>query len=507
MRRDRLHLSYDRCRRGFRAARLVALVLLPACAVTPAPGGTAMPDTPAAGSLAEWIRIYNLGSADSSRAFAARAYAASELADRPAEAIARGQQLWRMNYGQMRVVRVDSSAPFAIEATVHEGLTEAYGKVFVEVDSSPPHGITGVWLIPFVEAPADAPRPAPMTDQELAEALGGYTRRLVEHDVLSGAVLVARRGRPVFAQAFGMAQRDPPTPNTLDTRFELASLSKLFTAVAVGQLVDRGRLAFDTPVSTVLPDYPRIDIARQITVAHLLTHTSGLPDFYRNGKFRRYEDSLRTLNDFWVMFANDSLWSMPGARYDYSNSNYIVLGSIVERLTGLSFEEYVTRNVFGPSGMTRTCYCEVGADNRATPYSRYTAGFGPTRRSVPDRWVEVPSGARRPGAPAGGGISTVGDLARFATALLELRLLSDTMTTRVLTPRVRMDDGGSRGFGFEVYDRGATRFVGHGGNFWGTMTQIDIYPAQHVVVVILSNNDASGGEAVRRWTRRILAAP
>jgi CubicO group peptidase (beta-lactamase class C family) len=457
--------------------------------------------------LHEWLRIYNLGSADSSRAFAARAYAASELAARPAEAIARGQQIWRMNYGQMRIVRVDSSTPFAIEATVHEALTEGYGKVFVEVDSSPPHGITGVWLIPFVEAPADAPRPPPMTDQELADALGGYTRRLVEHDVLSGAVLVARRGRPVFAQAFGMAQRDPPTPSTLDTRFELASLSKLFTAVAIAQLVDRGRLAFDTPLFSVLPDYPRPDIARQVTVAHLLTHTSGLPDFYRNGKFRQYEDSLRTLNDFWMMFANDSLWSVPGARFDYSNSNYIVLGSIVERLTGLAFEEYVTRNVFGPSGMTRTCYCEVGADHRATPYSRYTAGFGPTRRSVPDRWVEVPSGARRPGAPAGGGISTVGDLARFATALLEHRLLSDTMTTQVLTPRIRMDDGGSKGFGFEVYDRGATRFVGHGGNYWGTMTQIDIYPAQHVVVVILSNNDASGGEAVRSWTRRILATP
>jgi CubicO group peptidase (beta-lactamase class C family) len=254
MLRDRLYLSCDRCRRGFRAARFVALVLVPACAVMPVPGGTATLETPAAGALAEWIRIYNLGNTDSSRAFAARAYAASELADRPAEVIARGHQLWRMNYGQMRVVRVDSSAPFAIEATVHEALTETYGKVFVEVDSSPPRGITGVWLIPFVEAPADAPPSPAMTDQELADALGSYTARLEEHDVLSGAVLVARRGRPVFARAFGMAQRDPPAPNILDTRFELASLSKLFTAVAIAQLVDRGRLAFDTPVSTVLPD-------------------------------------------------------------------------------------------------------------------------------------------------------------------------------------------------------------------------------------------------------------
>jgi hypothetical protein len=119
-------------RRHLDVVRLLALVLLPGCAGTPAPGGAVTPDTPAAGALREWLRIHNLGSADSSRAFAVRAYAASELADRPAEVIARGHQLWRMNYGQMRIVRVDSSAPFAIEATVHESLTEVYGKVFVE---------------------------------------------------------------------------------------------------------------------------------------------------------------------------------------------------------------------------------------------------------------------------------------------------------------------------------------------------------------------------------------
>ncbi|MDQ3518808.1 MAG: beta-lactamase family protein [Gemmatimonadota bacterium] len=471
-----------------------------------APADVALPNNHAAAALREWLRVYNLGRSDSALAFAARAYTASELADRPADVIARGQQLWRMNYGQMSVVRVDSSTPVAIEATVHEALTEAYGKVFVEVDTAPPHGITGVWLIPFVEPPPHAPHARLTTDHALADALSRYTERLANQNVFSGAVLVARRGSPLFARAFGPATRDPFTPNTLDTRFELASLSKLFTAVAVAQLVERGRLAFDTPISVVLPDYPNLDIARQITVEQLLTHTSGLPDFYRNGKFRQYEDSLRMLTDFWATFANDTLWSQPGARYDYSNSNYIVLGSMIERLSGLSFEEYVKRNIFEPTGMARTCYCEMGADHRATPYSRYTAGFGPTRRSVPDRWIEVPQGARRPGAPAGGGISTVNDLALFAAALLEHRLLGAAMTTRVLSARVPMDDGGKRAYGFEVYEWSGTRFIGHGGNYWGTMTQLDIYPDDGSVVVILSNNDASGGEAVRNWTRRTLTS-
>ena len=144
--------------------------------------------------------------------------------------------------------------------------------------------------------------------------------------------------------------------------------------------------------------------------------------------------------------------------------------------------------------------------NRATPYSRYTAGFGPGRRSVIERWVEVPPGAKRPGAPGGGGISTVGDLSRFAQALFAHRLLSPRMTTLVLAPKVTMEDGGRRGYGFEVYDWTGTRVVGHGGNFWGVMSQLDIYPESGgYIVVVLSNNDASGGEAIRNWTRRMLA--
>ena len=463
------------------------------------------PATPAGRALGAWLRVYNLGNLDSSRAFAEGAYAAQELAQRSAELIARGNRLWLMNYGEMRLVRIDSATAYSVEATVHEALPDAFGKVWVEVDSVSPHRITGVWLSPFEMAPSEHLGSRPADDAALAAALDAYAAELAEHDVLSGAVLVARHGRPVFARAYGTADREPLTPNTLETRFELASLSKLFTAVAVAQLVERGRLTFDMSVATVLPDYPNPEVGRRITIHHLLTHTSGLPDFYRNGKIRQFEDSIRTLRDYWRTFAMDSLWSEPGARYDYSNSNYIMLGSIVERASGLEFEDYVRRNVFEPSGMANTCYCEPGAPRYATPRSRYTTGFGPQRRAVIERWVEVPTGAKRPGAPAGGGISTAGDLTRFAQALLEHRLLGQRMTDLIVAPQVTMEDGGRRGYGFEVYDFFDTRVVGHGGNFWGTMSQIDIYPASGYTVVVLSNNDASGGPAIRNWTRRILA--
>ncbi|HKP28629.1 MAG TPA: serine hydrolase domain-containing protein [Gemmatimonadales bacterium] len=491
-----------------RIACVCSLGLAALSCAQPTPSGTARvavdtPATPAGRALAAWLRVYNLGNLDSGRAFAEEAYSKAELAERSAELIARGQRLWLMNYGAMRLVSVDSSGPHALEATVHEALTDAFGKVFVEVDSVPPYGISGVWLIPFVPPPPGSRTPR-LADDALAAALDQYAARLAEHDVLSGAVLVARQGRPIFAQAYGLADRDPAMPNTLETRFELASLSKLFTAVAVAQLVEQGRLSFQESVAEALPDYPNVEVGRRVTIHHLLTHTSGLPDYYRNGKYRQFEDSIRTLRDFWRTFAQDSLWSEPGARFDYSNSNYILLGSIVEQASGMPFETYVQRHIFEPAGMTSTCYCEPGAPRYATPQSRYTAGFGPGRRPVIERWVEVPAGAKRPGAPGGGGISTVGDLVRFGQALLDHRLLTERMTALVLAPKVPTDDGGSRGYGFEVNEWSGTRVVGHGGNFWGSMSQLDIYPESGYTVVVLSNNDASGGEAIRNWTRAHL---
>lgn len=463
---------------------------------------TKTPGTIAGQALSAWLRTYNQGHEDSIFAFARRAYAASELAARPPEAIARGHRLWRQNYGPFQLLRVDSSTAYAIDGFVRGESTGAIGKVYVEVDSLPPHGITGVWLIPFARPPHDLATRARRTDTEIVKELQNYASDLAAKDLLSGTVVVQRGDSLLFAAAYGRARRDPATPNSLDTRFELASLSKLFTAVAIAQLLERGKLRFETTLAEVLPDYPNREAASRITIHHLLTHTSGLPDFYRNGKIRKYEESIRSLRDYWPTFAMDSLWSRPGERHDYSNSNYIVLGNVVERLSGMAFEEYVQTFIFIPTGMSSTCYCEPNVERRATPYSRYTSGFGPTRRAMPDRWTEVPPGAKRPGASAGGGISTAPDIARFGAAILANRLLSAEMTARVLTPQVRMGSDGERGYGFEVYDWFGTRFVGHGGNFWGVMTQLDIYPATGHVVVVLSNNDASGGEAVRNWTRR-----
>jgi CubicO group peptidase (beta-lactamase class C family) len=490
-----------------RLRRLTAIVVLAGCARTPPPlQDISLPESPAGRALSGWLAAYNAPNADENlQAFVARSYAASELAARPADIIARGHRLWRMNYGHFELLRVDSSSEFSIDAFMRHGLTSAIGKVYVEVDSQPPHGITGVYLVPFMRPPPDLAATARRGDAQLARDLRAYTRALGDAGVLSGVVALYRNGTPLVEQALGMARREPPLANDVETRFELASLSKLFTAVAIAQLVEQGRLRFETTLAEALPSYPNRETATRITIHHLLTHTSGLPDYYRNGKFRQFEASIRSLEDYWPTFAMDSLWGVPGRTFDYSNANYVVLGAIIERLSGMPFERYVERFVFEPAGMTDSCYCVVGAPRRAAPYSRYTSGFGPGRRPEPDQWIEVPAEARRPAAPAGAGIATARDIARFGVALLTHRLISDSTFSRMLEAHVSMEGDGHRGYGFEEYNWFGVRFFGHGGNFWGVMSQVDIYPETGHVVVILSNNDASGGEAVRNWTRRALA--
>jgi CubicO group peptidase (beta-lactamase class C family) len=130
--------------------------------------------------------------------------------------------------------------------------------------------------------------------------------------------------------------------------------------------------------------------------------------------------------------------------------------------------------------------------------------FGPSRRAMPDGWIEVPGTVRRPCAPAGGGISTATDIARFGASMFADRLVSAAMRERTWTSYARMSGDGAKGYG-ELYDWYGTQFVGHGGNFWGLMSQLDTYPSTGLIVVVLSNNDASGGEALRNWTRRAIA--
>ncbi len=340
------------------------------------------------------------------------------------------------------------------------------------------------------------------------DELRDYLDELVSADAFSGAVLVAQHGQPVFTGAYGLASRAFHAPNRLDTKFNLGSMNKMFTAVAIAQLAEAGRLAFSDTIAVHLPDYPRADVAQQVTIHHLLTHSSGLGSYW-NERFEATRDRIRTVHDYLDLFASDPLHFEPGERCEYSNAGYIVLGAIIERVTGQSYDAYVQEHLYQPAGMQDTDASPLDRDipNRATGYTH----MSPDGEPVPTEWWNNLLALPARGGPGGGGYSTVEDLLRFARALLENKLLSPAMTATVLeakvTLRTRAFSQYGYGFGAEhLGSQGQIVVVGHTVGAPGINSQLDIYPGMNITVVVLANYDPPAAAQVAQKVRTLIVS-
>ena len=329
------------------------------------------------------------------------------------------------------------------------------------------------------EAPADAATVA--GDSAFVAALRARLATATAAGEFSGAVLVARDGRTLFEGAYGLADRERNVPNTPLTQFRVGSMNKMMTAVATLQLVQAGTLRLDAPLGTYLRDYPNADVASQVTAHHLLTHTGGTGDIF-GPQFTAHRSELRTTSDYLGLYGTRSLQFAPGARWEYSNYGFLLLGALIERLGGTSYYDHVAARVLAPAGMTATGFA---------PEDSLVAGrsVGYTRQLAPGALVSNAPTLPYRGTPAGGGYSTVGDFARFATALRERRLLDSAHTTLLLTGKVPVGQGTQYAYGF--FDRvvGGRRLVGHSGGAPGMSGDLAFEPSGGYVVVVLSNLD------------------
>jgi D-alanyl-D-alanine carboxypeptidase len=310
--------------------------------------------------------------------------------------------------------------------------------------------------------------------------------RAARADTFSGAVLVARGGAPVFQKAYGMANQEKRIANRTDTKFNLGSMNKMFTSVAIAQLAERGQLSFDDPVSKHLPDYPNKDVAAKVTIHHLLTHTSGLGN-YMTEAWIENRAKIRTAADLLPYFAQQPLKFAPGTGWRYSNAGFVVLGLIVEKLSGQSYYDYVRSHIFKPAGMSDTDSYESTREvpNMAVGYTRAGAE-GPPRPENPLRpntfWLPFR------GSPAGGGYSTLGDLLKFDRALRAHKLLSAKFTELITTGKVDAPFD-KYAYGFGDHRVNGKRYVGHNGGAPGTAAQFESYPDTGYTLIVLSNYD------------------
>ncbi|HEX6427613.1 MAG TPA: serine hydrolase [Niastella sp.] len=315
----------------------------------------------------------------------------------------------------------------------------------------------------------------------------------------SGVVLIAKNGKPLLRRAYGFANLADRVPNRYDTRFNLASIGKMFTAVAIMQLVQDNKVSLNATVGQYLPAFPNKTVQDSVTIRQLLTHTSGLGNFWEaldKVPFQHY----RTLQDYVPLFANQPLLFKPGTSFSYSNSGYMLLGMVIETVTGTNYFDYVTAQVFRPARMMHSGFPSMDevASNIATGYSRST--------TQPGKWLNNNYTGVIKGLPAGGCYATADDLLQFSTALSGNRLLNATNLKEMTTGKFDYERG-RYALGFVEEQVNGHRIIGHSGGNVGIANELMVITDLGYTIVILTNGDVDNYWDVDAFIRKQLVGP
>ena len=407
-----------------------------------------------------------------------------------------------------RSVRIIATAMIVL--TLVAGCGEAEPTV-TPVSKAPPPTATQTPIPPTAEpsptaTPTVEPSPTVVAQETVASPspavadISAYITDLASQDQFAGTVLVAQQGESIFKGAYGLADRALDVPNQVDTKFNLGSIDKMFTAVAILQLVEQGKLSLDDKTVDILPEYADTRIANQATVHQLLTHMSGMGDYLNSEYYKDIRLQIRSIADYLPLFINTSPRFEPGAQFGYSNAGYIVLGLIVEKVTGQSYYDYVKENIFEPSGMISTAAYELDAEtpNLAIGYTKLDAKGNETDK-LTDNSFMMPMR----GGSAGGGFSTVEDLLKFGNALLDHQLLSPASTELLLEGKVELGKDIQYAYGFFDHIWEVQRVVSHGGSFPGVCSYFGMYLDTGYILIVLSNTD-EGCNPVLEFTRERL---
>jgi len=452
---------------------LIGLVVLAAIAQTP------IPDTPVGKVLSAWVEAVNTGQRGKLEEFQ-KTFAPSRtdmpdiLAQLPVQT------------GGLDLSAVKESTADRVVATFKHRNGSGFTDVMMVASGDPPR-LAGIRLSP-AEAPngTPAPRVIPLAPEALNQALDAEALQTK----FNGALLVARQGRVVFQKAYGMAERQRNVANTLDTKFRLGSVNKMFTAVAVLQLVDQGKINLDAPLADYVIGYPNTEMGKA-TVRQLLTHTAGAGDVF-TPEFQAKRGELREHSDYVKLFGARPPQFPPGTRWEYSNYGYVLLGSVIEGATGISYYDYVRRNIFQPAGMKDTDSLPE-SDLTGRVSVGYTGAAGsqhPNTDTLPYR-----------GISAGGGYSTAGDMFKFAQALQGGKILPKKWLEEALKAQ---PDSPGYGYGFGTGGRGAAAWFGHNGGAPGMNAEFRVFSGSGIMIVALANTDPPAASRLVEFFERRL---
>jgi CubicO group peptidase (beta-lactamase class C family) len=348
--------------------------------------------------LSAWLEVFNSGDRASMQQF---------LAGNAPSLNVDGQMNFRERTGGLELRQLEQATPTSVTGLVQERNSDQFGRFVLVMEAAEPHRITR-FNVNAIPRPADFPV-SKMSEAELINALRTKLQSDASADRFSGTVLVAKNGKILFSEAYGLADREKKTANMLETRFRIGSMNKMFTAVSVLQLAQAGKIRLTDTLGNEVPDYPNKDVASKVTIHHLLTHTGGTGDIF-GPEFNSHRLELRTLNDYVALYGKRAPLFEPGSRYAYSNYGMVLLGVIIEKVSGQSYYDYVEEHIYKVAGMTHS-----GSEPENHAVADRLVGY--MRQQGTGAWVPNTDTLSYRGTSAGGGYSTVGDLMKFATAL------------------------------------------------------------------------------------------
>jgi len=432
-----------------------------------------LPDTPAGKALGEFIRAFNTGDLETLKRFHRERGGDEENA--------RQDIGFYQESGGLRIHSVTRSGQFEIEVLAQMKKGERWVSFAIGVGPQAPYEIADIRISPasapgaksVARGASTEPGKEKLSEAGLIERLNAMINKSVADDSFSGVVMVAKDDKPIFQRAVGLASKSYNVPNRVETKFNLGSINKFFTKVAIFQLIEQGKLSLDDAVGKHLPDYPNKEAAEKVTINHLLDMQSGIGDFFGPKFDATPKNRIRAIKDYLPLFADQPLKFEPGTGRAYSNGGYIVLGAIIEKVAGQSYYDYVRERIFKRAGMENTDSYEVDAitPDLATGYTRDSSG------------VRVSNVYTKParGSSAGGGYSTAEDLLKFTIALKNNKLLGADQTRRIL-------QGG----------------LGVAGGAPGINAALEMDRRGGYTVIVLSNYDPPSATDVSQQIRKLI---
>ena len=330
---------------------------------------------------------------------------------------------------------------------------------------------------------------AGISENGLIEETQKLVNSLCQKDEFSGTVLLAKGDAVLYESACGEASKRFHVRNNLDTKFNLGSMNKMFTAVAIMQLVEKGKIKLKDPISKYVDEgwLPK-EITDKITVHHLLSHSSGLGSYFNDTYWNSSRELYRTVDDFKPLVKGEALAFEPGKKFGYSNTGMLLLGVVIQKVSGEDYFDYIRQNIYQPTGMSNTYSYEMDqpVENLAIGYIPVSDNKYGWENNIYKHVIK--------GGPAGGGFSTVRDLHKFALALTSEKLVTKKSLDLLFTDYLKE----GYGYGFGIHETKAGKIVGHSGGFPGLNASLQIFLENGYIAVVMSNYDEAAMPVARK---------